>query len=65
MTPDQSQFPSQSDKMDVIAASEGLCHTLADTLQITRRLVKNLKEERKSNRLMRQTIASLKQLQNV
>ncbi len=54
-----------TEQMDVIAASEGLCQTLADTLRITRRLVRNLKQQRKQNRLMRATITSLKQLQNV
>ncbi len=54
-----------NEQMDVIAASEGLCQTLADTLRITRRLVRNLKQQRKQNRLMRATIASLRELQNV
>ncbi len=65
MTKEEKSLLVTNDNMDVIAASEGLCHTLSDTLQITRRLVRNLKAQRKQNRLMRQTIASLKQLQGV
>ncbi len=63
--PTAKSSTSTVEQMDVIAASEGLCQTLADTLSITRRLVRNLKQQRKQNRLMRATIASLKQLQNV
>lgn len=60
---DNRKIEPFASSVDVIADSENLCRTLADTLRVTQQLVRNLKQQRKQNRLMRATISSLKQLQ--
>ena len=51
--------------MNTIQAAEALCTSLYETLQNTRQLVRHLKQQRKQDRLVRNTLESLKQLQGI
>jgi len=51
--------------MNTIQTAEALCTSLYETLQNTRRLVRHLKQQKKQDRLVRNTLESLKQLQGI
>ena len=51
--------------LNTIQTAEALCTSLYETLQNTRRLVRHLKQQKKQDRLVRNTLESLKQLQGI